>query len=109
MSFYYSWQRRRAVKGEERVQKIASANLSLKEKTCREVQKLLNTELDLVTLRSNRKLWRHLKNCSECARVWTDNLRIKEALQRAVKRETAPESLRERLRKEVSQKDSSDV
>lgn len=76
-----------------------------KKKSCREVQEILNAELNLAILRSNQKLRRHLKTCSECAKVWADNLRIKEALQRAVKKEVAPERLHEKLEKKFLKKD----
>jgi anti-sigma factor (TIGR02949 family) len=74
-------------------------------KICSEVQELLNTELDSAVLRSNQKLWSHLTSCPECVGVWTYNLQIKEALQRAVKSEVAPEGLRAKLEKRFLKKD----
>lgn len=64
---------------------------------CSKIQKRLDTEINLTSLTKNISIRKHIKYCPECNRVWIDNLRVKESLQRVVKRETVPYSLSQKI------------
>lgn len=65
--------------------------------TCTETQRRLDTEINLTNLTKNNSLWQHIKNCHDCRKVWIENFRVKESLQRVVKRESAPDSLKKKI------------
>lgn len=65
--------------------------------TCSEIQKRMDAEINLTNPAKNHLLWKHIKNCDECNRVWTSNLRVKESLRRVVKIETASDGLRQKI------------
>jgi hypothetical protein len=64
---------------------------------CRETQERFDTELNLTDLKMSDALRRHINICAECTNVWTQNRHVKKALQRSVKRDTAPDSLRAKI------------
>lgn len=70
------------------------------ERTRRYLDSYISNEL---TVETNLDVLKHLENCSECSRVFQDQLLIRNRLREAVNREAVPAALRERVEKGIRQ------
>lgn len=67
---------------------------------CEEVRSLMGMYFDFDS--NVREIIRHFESCTECQKVWRENLRVKEMLKQVVEKENIPQSsidwIRNRIR-----------
>jgi anti-sigma factor RsiW len=82
--------------------------VSFEQHQCKKINSYLDSYLnDELLVETNHEVLKHLENCNDCAQALEDRARIKNLLQQAARREIAPDRLRERIQRDIRQRDGS--
>ena len=69
---------------------------------CKKISPYLDSYLnDELLVETNHEVLKHLESCKSCAQTLEDRARVKTLLRQAVRRDTAPAALRERIERDI--------
>lgn len=80
--------------------------LQFENKECRRIRAFLDSYLDNeLLIETNHEVLKHLENCTECAAVLEGHSRLKQHLQRAVRKDEAPAALQLKIQRQLREKE----
>jgi hypothetical protein len=81
--------------------------IQFENKECRRIRAFLDSYLDNeLLIETNHEVLKHLENCAECAAVLEGRSRLKQHLQRAVRKDEAPAALHLKIQRQLQEQSS---